>query len=273
MSQELVCDKEYKDVYSKCFTSRREHRQGKPQIINLIAKTQEFLNENEEAEKRIKAARLERKDLYHIFMDFIERQSPIDLLAIVSTKILTTTPNVTKECYIEPNSGFRHFGDVIAEFFSTNGNDSALEDTAAAINHLLAARRELPEILQTKNVIKAAMLLYAYQNRVVYMRILDYVLGTHKCNAGYYIRAKDTLERKGLITPLKKDEIVYRFQRQKHELKKHTARERQWFALTRIGECVVREHLAELKAVLPPEVLERATVDAVYVLHPKEGIH
>ena len=251
--ENVQCDHEYAKVYGAVCWNRKEAR-TKPRITNLISKINQFLDDDEETEHKIKAARLERQDLYRIFQEFINTQSAQDILLMSISKVDIGTN--------KPNGGF---GELLTDFFTERkDHQPLLESTAAALTRLVEARKEVPAVIAAQNVLKAAMLLYAYQNRVVYPRVMDHVLKEQKRNPACYVAAMHTLERKGLLKPITKDELTYRFQRQKHETKLKSIRNRQWFTMTKMGEELIREHLDALKAIVPSEILARSNIDTVY---------
>ena len=247
-----TAEEDYTKIYNECWSRKESVR--KPRAQNIIAKINQFLEDDEDVEKKIKAARLERQDLYRIFQEFIEHQSAMDILLMSISKVDIGAK--------EPNGGF---GDLLTSFFTERkDHQPLLESTAASLIRLMEARKELPAVIAAKNVVKATMLLYAYQNHVIYPRLMDYLLKEQKRNPACYVAAIHTLERKGLLKPIEKDELTYRFQRSQHDTKLKSIRKRQWFAITTVGEQLIREHLDALRAIVPPKVLERSNIDQVY---------
>lgn len=224
---------------------------GKPthtctSTIELL--TRKYYDEDDEAKEKCKGLKLTRSALVQSFKEFYEIQEPTKILEILLTKL----------------QSFDALGDLLVTYASENGNRKDVAHAVRKISLWFEAQRTINEVVASNNKLKACVLVFLHNHKVIYPNLPRHLLET-QYNSGCYIRVLQIFERLGVIQRLNGDDEQYRFQRKKIEIAFKKAQKKvytwAWYGVTEIGEVIIGENYDSLAAILPTSVLERATGD------------
>jgi hypothetical protein len=234
-------------VYATLWRSEKctETRGKKTKIAELL----EQRVEQEDADEAYHTHKISRKDLVGMLDTVFKDLTPEQLLQMVTQRL--------------GNS----LGESLCTYFVQNDTNGELESTVTHLKSILDARKELENVTKSRNVLKAAILVFLYHQRNIYPCLPNHVL-ERQYNVGCYARALQTFERLKLIQRVSGNDVAYSFQRKQINRAAKAAHgrdyKRTWFRVTDSGERLIRQKYDALAAMLPAEAIDRVAKGDIY---------